>query len=135
MYYTILAVSTSLVLAFSPQLGWAQKDSTKPQWIRNYYSEKYLDDVLKKEHVKFIPAAGVIPDSTTAISVAMLVLTKVYGKDMIESEKPFTAILRDDYWVVYGNLPSKPGELVLGGVAEIVFKKSSGEIINISHGQ
>jgi len=40
------------------------------------------------------PKAGFVPDSKTAVTVAEAVLIPVYGKEQIESERPFTATLK-----------------------------------------
>jgi hypothetical protein len=121
-----------LSIIFLRDYSSAQVDSTKEQWFQKFYSTRYLDKVLQKKHFNYKPANGVIPDSGTAVDIAVIVLSKAYGKETIEHEKPFTAILKDGYWIVYGSLP---GEIVVGGVAEIVIRKSNGEIINISHGK
>ncbi|MDE3057966.1 MAG: hypothetical protein KGJ59_08415 [Bacteroidota bacterium] len=109
----------------------AQQDSAKAKWFKHYYSGRYLDQVLQGKHFNYVPPLGVIPDSMTAINVGTLILSKVYGDSLIESEKPFTAVFSRGYWVVYGSL----GDNMVGGVAEIVIDKSSGEVKNISHGK
>jgi hypothetical protein len=101
------------------------------QWLKKYYTTEYLHQVLTKKHFNYVPPNGVVPDSETAGNWAILVLSKIYGKDTIEKEKPFTALFKDGYWIVYGYLPDG----YTGGVAEIVIRKSNGEIMNISHGK
>lgn len=98
-----------------------------------YYKEEYLQKVLSNEHHNYKPEAGVIPDSITAVSIAEILLVKIYGREQINEEMPLTALLKDGYWIVYGNFPYEPG--AKGGVAEIVLKKDNGEVINISHGE
>jgi len=119
-----------LIFVFSTD-AIAQNDTIREKWFRNYYT-KYLDRVLKKEQHNYIPHNGVVPDSETAIEIAIVILSKVYGKEIIEKEKLFSAILIDGHWIVYGNFPSNN---VVGGVAEIVIRKRNGEVINISHGK
>ena len=42
----------------------------------------------------------------------------VYGEKHIKSERPFTARLEGDRWIVKGSLPkAKPDELIFGGTA------------------
>ncbi len=108
----------------------AQTDSSAKQWFQSYYSTKYLNEVLKKKQFNYEPPNGVVPDSETAIDLAVVFLSKIYGKETIQQEKPFNAVFRDGYWVVYGSLPRG---YQVGGVAVIVIKKKNGEIINISH--
>src|SRR5258708_38416361 len=39
----------------------------------------------------YLPAAGYVPDSETAIAIATAVLTPIYGKPTIDAEKPWKA--------------------------------------------
>jgi NTF2 fold immunity protein len=48
-----------------------------------------------------------VPDSTTAISLAEKALVKMYGKKVINSERPFNASLSDGVWHVAGTLYCK----------------------------
>jgi hypothetical protein len=124
-----------MIVSFNQAI--AQRDTSRARWFREYYASRYLQDVLNKKQFNYSPPNGVVPDSSAAILIAETVLSKVYGEIQIAKEKPFTAILAQSYWIVYGNLPYdiKPGEVTVGGVAEIVIRKSNGEVINISHGK
>jgi hypothetical protein len=44
------------------------------------------------------PRAGYVPDSATAVRIAEAVLMPIYGKEHIESERPFIAELKDRVW-------------------------------------
>jgi len=77
------------------------------------------------------PANGYISDEEIAIKIAVAVWQPIYGKEQIQSEKPYKAILRDGIWFVSGSLP----EGWVGGVAEAEINKESGCIIRISHGK
>lgn len=79
----------------------------------------------------FISEAGYVPDSSTAINVALSVLEPVYGKDTIEREKPFRATLNEDVWTVEGTL--SPGNL--GGTAVVEIDKRTARIIRMTHGK
>ena len=109
----------------------AQEDTSKARWFREYY-KKYVKEALRDRHSNYIPPKGVIPDSVTAIKVADVILSEVYGRRVIDGQKPFTAILVDGYWIVYGHLPDN---FLFGGVAEIIIRKTNGEVIRISHGK
>jgi len=88
----------------------------------------------QKHNVK--PAAGYVPDKETAIKIAVAVWIPIYGKEKIEDEKPYKAILRNEIWYVSGSLPqAKADERIVGGVAEAEINKSDGQIIRISHGK
>lgn len=138
--FFVLVVS---FLSFCSCNARAQSDSTKVSlrnyymsdsakaWFHNYYL-KYLDRALAHKEYNYVPPNGIIPDSSTAIKVSVVILSKIYGRKRIESEKPFTAILKGGYWIVYGSLPEHPDVM---GVAEIVIKKKNGEVINVSHGK
>jgi len=98
--------------------------------IKKYYGD-FLNRALNKKQHNYKPKEGIIPDSITAIKIGEIILSNIYGKDKIIKERPFTALLINEYWIVYGFLP----EGYKGGVAEIIIKKDNGEIINISHGK
>jgi hypothetical protein len=125
IFFIVFLLFTSFGKLFS------QQDTSRAQWFRNYYSSKYLEDVLNKKEFNYRPPDGIVPDSSTAIIIAETILSRIYGAEQISKEKPFTAILSKDYWIVYGNIPDG----FKGGVAEIVIRKSDGQIINIAHGK
>jgi hypothetical protein len=56
----------------------------------------------------------------------------VYGKELIESEKPYSATLKNGVWTVTGSLP-KP--YTLGGVAEAQISQETGRVLKIIHGK
>ncbi len=78
----------------------------------------------------FVPKDGFVPDEATAILVAEAILMPIYSKAQIISERPFTATLHGDIWVVSGHLDEK----LLGGVAEIHISKSDCKILFVIHG-
>ncbi len=77
------------------------------------------------------PSAGYVPDSESAITIAVAVWGPIYGEEKIEQEKPYKAILADGIWHVSGSLPYGR----VGGVAEAEISKEDGCIIRISHGK
>jgi NTF2 fold immunity protein len=79
----------------------------------------------------YTPTNGFVPDSATATRVAEAVLTPVYGAKQIESERPFSATLRDGVWYVDGYLPRGS----LGGTAHVEIAKADGRIIRMVHYQ
>jgi len=72
-----------------------------------------------------------VPDGEAAIKIAEAVLVPIYGKRIIESERPFRAELRDDVWYVRGNLP----EGYVGGVAMVALSRIDAHIISVGHGK
>jgi hypothetical protein len=80
---------------------------------------------------KFVPPKGFVPDEQTAISIAVAVWSPIYGREQIESEKPFKASLKDGVWTVTGTLP----EGYDGGTAIADILQENGCILRVIHGQ
>jgi hypothetical protein len=81
------------------------------------------------------PQAGFVPDEKTAVRIAEAVLMPIYGEGHIKSERPFTARLEGNRWIVKGTLP-KPrnaNEIIVGGTAMAEIDKMDGRIIAIYH--
>ena len=86
------------------------------------------------------PSAGFVPDSSTAVKIAEAVLIPVYGEKEIESERPFTAHLKNDVWIVDGTLYCPDGKggvstLCKGGVATVQISKSDARVLYMMHGK
>jgi len=77
----------------------------------------------------FQPKEGMVPDTTTAISIAVAVWNPVYGEKEIALEKPYYAVLEKDLWTVKVSVPGGG----VGGVATAVISKKDGRIIKIYH--
>jgi NTF2 fold immunity protein of polymorphic toxin system component len=87
-----------------------------------------------------MPASGYVPDSKTAVKIAEAVLVPVYGEKHIESERPFTATLKEGVWTVTGTLrcPDGKGGITAscdGGVAEVRISKDDARILYMMHGK
>ena len=80
-------------------------------------------------NASYVPPKGFVPDKSTAETVAIAVLTPIYGKSNILRQRPFQVNLRDDIWTVRGTLPHH----MVGGVAEIRISKTTGEILRVIH--
>ncbi len=89
-------------------------------------TEKYVEG----KH-SFVPASGFVPNKETAMKIAEAVWLPIYGKEVLDHEKPFEATLEGDLWHVEGFLP----EGWKGGVAEIEINKSDGKVSRVSHGK
>lgn len=76
----------------------------------------------------FSPKEGFLPDEETAIAVAEIILTKIYGSDQIKEQRPFFANLKGDKWEISGSLPANK----VGGTAYIELKKN-GQVVRLSH--
>jgi hypothetical protein len=75
------------------------------------------------------PTAGYVPDEATAAAIATAVLTPIYGKAMIDGEKPWRIGLKDGVWTVVGSVPQG----ALGGSAIVQIDKKTGAITFLSH--
>lgn len=86
------------------------------------------------------PKSGFVPDSATAVKIAEAVLTPVYGENKVKAERPYTATLKDEVWIVDGTLhcPGSPEGSAAGcegGVATVHISKADGHIVFMWHGQ
>ncbi len=94
---------------------------------------------LAQPRHNYAPPNGVVPNEETAVRIAEAVLSPVYGRSLIESERPFHAMLAGDIWTVTGSMHCErlgggPHSCV-GGVAEIDISKHDGRVTRITHGQ
>jgi hypothetical protein len=79
---------------------------------------------------------GYVPDAETAIKIAVVVWSRIYGEREIAQERPYRATLEDGIWTVQGTLPKDPGGgPVFGGTAFAMIAKADGRILHIAHGE
>ena len=84
-----------------------------------------------------IPKQGYVPDSATTLKVAEAVLVPVYAQAKIESQRPFTAKLKDDVWTVSGTLLCADVQLGRAGVSpcqgilEVRISKSDAHVLEM----
>lgn len=83
---------------------------------------------INPETKGYCPKDGFIPDKETAISVAEIVLVKIYGKEVL-SQRPFLVTLKDNIWIIEGYLEKDMD----GGVAYIEIDKQTGQIRKVVH--
>jgi len=82
-----------------------------------------------------------VPDAPTAVKTAEKALIKIYGKNQIEAEKPFTATLSSGVWHVVGTLycHDEKGNVItnacVGGVAMADVRQSDGRVLRTGHGK
>src|SRR5437899_158678 len=82
----------------------------------------------------YVPTQGFVPDSATAVRIAVAVWMPIYGERQIMSEQPFVATLKDSVWTVSGSLPQPPaGAAVAGGTAVVRIAKRDGRILFVQH--
>src|SRR5437867_417935 len=78
----------------------------------------------------YAPPKGFVPDSATAVRIAVAVWIPIYGERQIMSEQPFVATLKDSVWTVSGTLPRPYNQ---GGVAMAKIAKRDGRILFVLH--
>ena len=84
-----------------------------------------------------LDAAGVVeprafvPDSATAVRIAVAVWIPIYGERHIRRQRPYYAVLKGDVWTVTGSLPRDH----LGGVALAEISRFDGRILRVEHGR
>lgn len=79
----------------------------------------------------YIPVNGFVPDSITAVRIAVAVWSPIYGESQIRGEAPYHARLADSIWTVEGSLPRG----YIGGVAVAEIAKRDGRVLRVSHGR
>jgi hypothetical protein len=99
------------------------------------YDRTIIRNALTNKTEKQILVDTVIPDKQTAIAVAESILFRVYGKDQILSEKPYSVCFVDGYWLLGGTLKEAPGEIVVGGTFFIILSAKDGRVIKLTHGK
>jgi hypothetical protein len=82
-----------------------------------------------KHNVK--PKEGYVPDSKTAVKIAVAVWESIYGEEKIAKQRPYRAALVNGVWTVEGSLPAS----MVGGTAVAEIAKDDGRILRVSHGR
>ena len=108
------SVITLVVLLLLPRLSHAQKSSPE----------------------SYVPPHGFVPDSATAVRIAVAVWIPIYGERLIMSEQPFVATLKDGVWTVTGSLPRVPDpRYQVGGTAVARIAQRDARILLVIHYQ
>ena len=81
------------------------------------------------------PVKGFVPDSATAVRIAVAVWIPIYGEKQIMSEQPFVAKLEDSVWTVTGSLPPSPAGTMRGGTAVAKIAQRDGRVLFVVHYQ
>ena len=75
------------------------------------------------------PVNGFVPDASTAIAIATAVVAPIYGKAVVEAEKPWKAGLKDGVWTVIGTFNGRGN----GGNAIVQIDQKKGTIVFVNH--
>lgn len=84
------------------------------------------------EEASVRPRNGFVPNAKTAVQIGEAVLIPVYGEKQIGSERPVTAKLQGDVWIVTGTLNCGTPQCD-GGTAVVKISKASGQILFMMH--
>ncbi|MBB3121583.1 NTF2 fold immunity protein [Pseudoduganella violacea] len=93
------------------------------------FKELQVSEVGSVPKGGFFPKDGFVSNEETAIAIAVAILIPIYGKKNIDAQKPFSAKLKGNTWVVQGSFEKSTG------VAEVDISKKSGEILRVIHGK
>ncbi len=77
----------------------------------------------------YFPSGGLISTAELAFQIAEPVFINLYGRDIIEAEKPFSINIENDIWMIEGTLK----ENIDGGVAYMEIDKNNGAILKVIH--
>ena len=107
-------------------------------WGQNFKNRNVVGQDSAKQSIKNIlgdstyklPSDTLIRDKETAISIAEIILFKIYSKALITSEKPYECYLIDGYWFLRGTLPKN----FTGDVFEVIMRAKDGSIVKMTHG-
>jgi hypothetical protein len=75
----------------------------------------------------YSPPEGMVPNKETAIKIAEAVLTPIYGKEVVDHEKPFRVELARGVWIIKGAIHPGPG-----GNLYIDISKKDGCILRVT---
>ncbi len=74
-----------------------------------------------------------VPDAATAIAIGRAVSVPIYGKKLIQSEEPFTAMRKGGTWIVLGTLNCDPKYTCVGGTVEVTLSAKNGRVLSVIH--
>src|SRR5215467_14369983 len=89
--------------------------------------------VQADEQHSYQPERGFVPDQATAVAIAEAVWLPIYGRETLNKERPFKAVLNGDVWTVTGTAHWK-NKQDKGGVAIAEISRKDARIIRVSHG-
>lgn len=87
--------------------------------------------IATAEQQQSVPPKGFVADAETAAKIAEVILAPIYGIETIARQRPFSAILKNEVWIVSGTLPKGTP----GGVARIEISKRDCHILRVTHGK
>jgi hypothetical protein len=86
----------------------------------------FLSAQTPRQNPSYSPPEGMVPNGETAVKIAEAVLTPIYGKEVVEHERPFRVELVKGVWIVDGAIHPGPG-----GNLHIEISKKDGRIARV----
>jgi hypothetical protein len=80
-----------------------------------------------------VPKGGYVDKPEAAARIAEAVAVRFYGRDQIETQRPYLVKRLNDRWIVRGSWLHGTG--VKGGVFEIEVSSSDARILRMTHGK
>lgn len=119
-----------ILLILLPVIGFTQKSRLL---LGKELALKTLEESLKDTslHNVLHNKTLIIPDSSTAVTIAESILFKIYGKKEIQNQRPYEIYKIENYWYISGTFP-KPQP---GGTFLIITDARDGKVIRITHGK
>jgi hypothetical protein len=124
-----LAAILLLVLALPP-VG-AQLSPKEQRQLYESAANEHVREATAKKRPNALLSREAVPSEDIATQIHAAVASSVFGKEHIESQRPFKAVRSGRFWVVFGTL-TPPS---LGGTAVTVIRASNGEVLRVLHEQ
>jgi hypothetical protein len=117
----------TLLLAFISYINTQGQNFDGRSVLGEKVAKQEITEALKRSRKPFYDT--LITDKETAIAMVEPLLFKIYGKEEIESERPYEIYLIDGYWYISGTLPKG----YKGGTFIIIINSINGEVIRLIH--
>ena len=104
--------------------------ATLGQMPNDHEEFAYVRHEIKSSRA-FVPKNGYVPDKETAIAIAYAVALPVYGKKVVDAEKPFRAELEGGEWIVLGTLHGQTD----GGTLIVQIEQETGKVSYLNHSE
>jgi len=114
---TVIAAMSfsSTTLSQEPTPGPIRLGDKVPKWLSDYRVP--------------LPKEGLVPDKETAIQIAEIVLFRLYGKENIIAQRPYTIKQEDDIWWISGTWKGDG----FGSNFKIGISKQTAAVLHVTH--
>ena len=110
-------------------------------YSQNYTDRSLAGEAKAKEHLKKTLADPkvdnmvgdnivLIDDKETALSIAEVILFKIYGKEEMKKQKPFEIYKDQSHWIIMGTLPNT----AFGSTALCILDSRNAKIVKVHYG-